>query len=342
MPTAEATPTTSEATATLTETAGAVSTPTISIAAGPAASPGDLALILDRRLLVGPLGSMKEALPPPPTEQAYRAPAWSPDRTTIAFIQTNPFTGDWNADFGDDIWLTTVDGERTLLRRHSKLGETLEGLVWSRDGSALLFGVLQWVIEDGIFLRIDTRLVRLDLASGLETTVALGAFAPSLSGDGRRLAYVRAEVAGPTLIVTGAVGSDARTLIEAGTFVRLFCPRLSPDGATVLFSASVLPEVGTALRKTPDGLLARLLGPLWPRSASAHGLPSDLWSVDVATGAVRRLTSLDADDICGAWSPDGHLITAAATGGIYLVSPDSGKVDFVANSAFGALLDVAR
>jgi len=256
----------------------------------------------------------------------YRVPLVGGEPRRLAVNVTG---ADWSPD-GRQIVLVRLLGERSQLVLISADGGTekvlaerngnLTGVAWSPDGKRL-------VVQEGA--RVNTIASRVlstvDVASGTFrdlfryppgslSSVArwdgddavLFAWSPSQAGRGEvvlmRLAIGsstplpvfsfgslpgRIEVAGPGALVFDA-GGARQNLFETGegpTLGRALTggptrdrqPAFSPDGRRVVFTSD--------------------------RSGSL-----DLWSLELATGAVRRLTFDAADDWDPHWSPDGKFL----------------------------------
>ena len=129
---------------------------------------------------------------------------------------------------------------------------------------------------------------------------------PVFSPDGDRIAF-RSERDGGGLFVMGRTGEAVRRLTRDG-----FTPAWSPDGREIVYS-------------TADSDLT-------PYSGGGLG---DLWVVNVATGASRKITMTGAVNGARqpAWSPDGGRIAFRA-GGIWIVAAAGGQAArFTADAA---------
>lgn len=267
------------------------------------------------------------------------APRWAPDGRSIAYVQRRFFTGTAEADWGDDLMLQPVDGTpgRTL-RVHRQRGQTIEGLAWTPDGRALLVGDVRTGANGNPFAAGASRLVRFDLASSTERVLVEDATDPSLSADGRRLAFVRGAQTKPAHFVADGDGAQAVEVVPAGVFVVIRSPRVAPDGRSILFAAPAEGAMGTpppapAPLMRPS-LLTRLLA---PRRAEAHGLPSHVWVVDIASGQWRRLSEFAMDDPAVAWADGGRAVVFLATDGLYRALPDGSATQRADGGALGAI-----
>ncbi len=100
--------------------------------------------------------------------------------------------------------------------------------------------------------------------------------APAFSPDGEKIAF-RSECEGGGIFVMGASGESAKRVTDFG-----YDPAWSPDGQRLVVSTEAV-----------DDPLSRID-------------VSELWLVEVATGAKRRIT--DGDAVQPAWSPHGDRI----------------------------------
>lgn len=210
-------------------------------------------------------------------------PTWSPDRSRVAFLSTDP------EDAAAPIRLFAVGADGTGLTLLAAGLSAHTPPVWSPDGTRLAytsFADYDMVRQEGV---IGVRVV--DLATGVETDLSGPdrpiAFNPSWSPDGRRLALVSKEArlggrpqneAGDVLVFDLATGR-AQNLTEGRI----------PDAWSVHWSPTA-----------DDLLVYTLFGDQWYeapvtgiRLIQAHG------------GAITSITTEAGVVTAPAWSPDG-------------------------------------
>ena len=207
----------------------------------------------------------------------------------------------WSSDGRRLAYVGEVDGFRQIFVRELDTGAerrvTTEARdhiqpAWSPDGARLAYvrarapaGRLEPNDLDGWYQE-NGEIWSLELASGEETRLVGDGFGPAWSADGTALAF-DAQWAGPRRIwVADARGRNPREVSsDSSEAVVHVQPRWSPDGARLVFRR---------VEKTV----------------------SDVAVVEVASGAMTRVTDdnvLDADPV---WSPDGrHIYFASYRGG---------------------------
>jgi TolB protein len=149
-------------------------------------------------------------------------------------------------------------------------------------------------------------------------TLAPGGMSPALSPDGKRLAYLSGALLSQGLFVADADGRQPVALVPEGAMEGLAAPRFSPDGRRLVFSA-IAPMAPVPTTTPPPGRAPQAAG---RRRVLAHGLPMDLFVVDVDGGQPRRLTQMGEDNPAAVWSPDGTQLAMLAGGGLYLLDAD--------------------
>ncbi|KUF09822.1 Tol-Pal system beta propeller repeat protein TolB [Pseudoponticoccus marisrubri] len=100
--------------------------------------------------------------------------------------------------------------------------------------------------------------------------------APRFSPSGDRVLYTSYQTGFPRIHVL-SVGDVQSRILQAGDGQMSFAPRFSPDGRMVVYSLS-------------------------------QGSNTDIYAMDVASGATRRLTSTPAIETAPSFSPDGSQI----------------------------------
>ncbi|BBU54647.1 MULTISPECIES: Tol-Pal system beta propeller repeat protein TolB [Mameliella] len=100
--------------------------------------------------------------------------------------------------------------------------------------------------------------------------------APRFSPNGGRVLYTSYETGFPRIHVL-TVGDVASQILQVGEGVMSFAPRFSPDGRMVVYSLT-------------------------------QGSNTDIFAMDLASGATRRLTSAPSIETAPSFSPDGQRI----------------------------------
>jgi Tol biopolymer transport system component len=258
-------------------------------------------------------------------EGVEQFPAFSPDGERLAYT----------AESG---------GVRKILIRTLATGEERRATsgdhddiqpAWSPDGKTLLFvrsreagkrlepgDVFGWYVGGDVW--------SLDLGSGRESRLVEGAFNPSFSPDGGRIAVDADWAGGHRIWIVTAAGSNPQQVTSdvSEAFAHLG-PRWSPDGARIVFQTfertrfdvRVVDVASKTIVKTTDDLF-RDLNPVWAPSGRAILFTSDrggglnVWRVPVRPDGSpseppEQLTTGAGQDVELAVSPDGKRLAFA-------------------------------
>jgi mono/diheme cytochrome c family protein len=259
-------------------------------------------------------------------------PTFSPDGGQIAFVAITPAPVTATLPLPTSaLYVMNADGSG--LKPLWKPAHGLLGLfTWAPDGKSI------YVNGNGVPTgKADSKgdrqlvVVRLDVATGAIEPLLTDALDPTLSRDGKQLAYLKLSDDGYTmaLMIAAPDGSNPREIISGTDFQGFYAPRFSPDGKQIIVAGIGGPETdkqGNPIKASAPSALDRLLGLFEPASAEAHGLPWDLWIVNTDGSGLRRLTNFYEDLPMVAFSPDSKQVAIMGLGGIYLMAPDGSKL----------------
>ena len=268
------------------------------------------------------------------------SPDVSPDGRKVAFVRTKGLAA-------ADILVVPLDGGETKIV--AELGAWIDGVTWTHDGRDLIYSAsiqeggyfLYRVPESGgtparlmgpaagkpalasrvrrlAFMRrsADYNIWRLNLQGSPESASpkrplvesTRADFSGRLSPDGNRIAFSSARTGSREIWVCGADGSNPVRLTffnpgpaaGPGLYGQAGTPRWSPDGKQIVFDAD------------PEGTF-------------------DVFAIDAAGGAPRRITQAPSDNLAPSWSGDGRWI--------YFASDRSGEMQIWKAPSQGELAD---
>jgi Tol biopolymer transport system component len=259
------------------------------------------------------------------------SPAASRDGGRIAFSLYRPAPPPSLDPGGVDLEVMDAAGRwrRTVLA-HGVPGSSLVDATWMPDGRTLVYARAG---RDGA-----TRIERAGIDVPRPQVLARDAVAPAVSTRGD-LAYVRVapRTYASSLWIARLDGSAPRAIIDDPVFLAFGIPRFSPDARQIAFPAAGGPPRDPARRsRLPGGWRGALAG---PRPAWAHGLPMDLWIVNVDGTGLRPLTNVSEDDATPAWSADGRWVAFIGARGLYLLEPGRGALRLLVEDGAGGGLD---
>lgn len=252
-------------------------------------------------------------------------PAWSPDGKTLAYAYSPKVAA--NEIPATDIWLMNADGTGAKQIVAHGQDESVYEPSWSPDGKSLYYTVEKSAMSstayDASGSPVGQRLIeKVDLTSGARTQWAPFATMPSCCDKSGRLAYLEdlpsndpsgAIPPGQQLMLSDPQGASSKVLVNDRAFQMMYAPSISPDGKWVAFGAINSPPPQSKLR---FDFFRWLL--FMPETASAHGLPWDLYMVPTSGGQPIRLTTLDEDQPFAIWL-DNTNIAFMGVRGLYKV-----------------------
>jgi Tol biopolymer transport system component len=261
------------------------------------------------------------SLIPAEANASVTAVAWSPDRATLAYTLFHRRPDD-RVSSAELFTIPASGGSPTLLVPRPQPGTVIDAPAWAPDGSAIFFS-FQGVENRQPVARIE----RYGIADSSRQVVYTDAAFPTVSSDGRSLAFTFDDGSGQALRLGSVAGGDARELVNATAFRGLMSPRFSPDGAWIAFVAQG-PGPSTGLGEAPSpqpvlgeapsrstGLAAIFSVPV----AEAHGDPWGIWKIRPDGKDLQRVGTLQEDEPSIAWSKDGAWIAVHGTGGLWLL-----------------------
>lgn len=214
--------------------------------------------------------------------------------------------------------------------------------------AALAVGTLGIAFAAGVYLylrpRAETATARKEMTFTQLTDEAGQEVYPSLSPDGKSLAYA-AGGSGNWDIYLQRVGGKNPVNLTKDSPQGNTQPAFSPDGERIAFRSDrngggifVMGATGESVRRltdfgfnpawSPDGKYLGLSTARWTGPANRYAFDSQLWTVDLATGAKRQITSpkIVPDAVQMQWSPHNYRIAYwAARGGqrdVWTMAPD--------------------
>jgi Tol biopolymer transport system component len=282
------------------------------------------------------------------TGESYAAnPAFSPDGKQVAYAME---TYTQNGEMLQDIRVVGLDGKNErVIAAPSDPKTAFNFPTWSLDGKEIWF-TRSSTLADAPYDEVD----RVSSTGGVPSKVIEDGRAATISRDGQ-VAFLRLDFQTyrSSLWLADMDGRHATQILDANVFASLQGARFSPDSQSIVLAASGAPQKplpglqgsrgGSAgyahtLTASSDSCLVRFLFTCWLDAASAHGLPWDLWTVNLAGTRWTRLTEIGADSPYPAWSADGKFVAFMDLSGIYVVNRETKEGYLVSmNGGHGAL-----
>ena len=265
-------------------------------------------------------GANLRALIPANGETLAQFPSFSPDATQVVY-SFNYFNKDGLVV--QDIRVINSDGTNAhVIVSPGDPKISFDFPTWTPDGKELYFSQSYPVPPSSEYSEID----RVSANGGNITTVLKVGRIAAISPDGKKMALRRLDLTtySSSLWVANIDGSEPKQLVSQNDFFDIFAARFTPDSQQLVFAGSGEPKrklPGMVAEVAPDeGSCAIGLGFIClVERADAHGLPADLYQVDLNATKFERLTHAGADSPYPAFSPDQKYIGFLSEIGIFAV-----------------------
>ena len=242
------------------------------------------------------------------------AVAWSPDRQTLAYTLFHRRPED-RVSSAELFTIPAAGGTPTLVVPRPQPGTVIDAPAWSPDGTAIFYAFQG--VENG---KPVARIERVEVSTGARQKLYDDASFPTVSPDGKLVAFTYDDGSGQALRIGPVTGGEARELVKATAFRGLMGPRFSPDGTWIAFVAVGPGPSGAIPPQRPSGLAAILRVPV----AYAHGDPWGVWKIRPDGTDLQRATTLQEDEPLISWSKDGAWLAVHGTGGLWIVDARGG------------------
>src|SRR5579864_3438857 len=243
-----------------------------------------------------------------PSGAAVMGATWSPDGQRIVFAQFWRRPNERSS--GADLMIANADGSDA----HSFA---------DRDAPNTVLETPEWMPSGNVYYTIrrvvngrETQTIVRQAEGGQPEVVQDNAYDPAASPDESTLIYVRSIRTGQQMLKKSIGESgDGCELLSDQVFQYLSLPRISPDGKRVALGGSGEPNMATSgcggdpHASAPAAAGLDLGALLQPDVAEAHGLPADVWSMNLDGSDMQRIADIKDDDPTVAWSPDGARLS---------------------------------
>jgi Tol biopolymer transport system component len=275
-----------------------------------------------------------------PQGGAVTGVAWSPDGQRLIYAQFWRRPNERSS--GADLMIANADGSNAHpFAERDAPNTVLETPQWAASGR------VYYTVRRVTNGREAQSIVR-QTEGGQPELLVDNAYSPAISPDESTLIYIRSTRAGQTLFKkTLGESGDGCELISDQVFQYLSLPRISPDGKRVALGGSGEANLqqsgcGGDPRAKPSAsgptLALDLAAVLQPEVAYAHGLPADIYSMNLDGSNLTRMADIKDDDPTVAWSPDGSKLGIFGVAALFIVDSKGGPTDkLVDQGGYGGL-----
>ncbi len=306
---------------------------------GATASQGRVAWPKDGDLWIYDLNAkQQQKLTNLPGGAAVTGASWSPDGKRIVYSQF------WRRPneraSGADLFISNADGSNPqIFSERDAPNGVVESPEWSRGGR------IYYSVRHTQAGRESLQVVR--QAEGGQPEVLIdGGYNPTVSPDESTLIYLRNTRAGQAMMkkTLGQPGEGCE-LMSDQVFQYLSQPRISPDGTKVALGGSGEPNLqpsgcagANSVQPSAAAPLLYLARMLEPAVAYAHGLPADVYTLNLDGSGLTRVADIKDDDPTVAWSPDGSKLAIFGIGALYMADSKGGPpTKLVEQGGYGGL-----
>jgi Tol biopolymer transport system component len=272
---------------------------------------------------------------------AVTGATWSPDGQRVIFAQFWRRPNERSS--GADLMIANADGSNAHpFAERDAPNTVLEAPQWAASGR------VYYTVRRVTNGREAQSVVR-QTEGGQPETLVDNAYSPAVSPDESTLIYIRSTRAGQTMLKkTLSESGDGCELISDQVFQYLSLPRISPDGTKVALGgsgeATMQPSgCGGDPRAKPSAagrlpVLLDLAALLQPDVAYAHGLPADIYALNLDGSNMIRIADIKDDDPTVSWSPDGSKLAVFGVAALFIADAKGGPTDkLVDQGGYGGL-----
>ena len=273
-----------------------------------------------------------------PAGAAVTGATWSPDGQRVIYSQFWRRPNERSS--GADLFMAEADGSNPrIFAERDAPNSVLETPEWAPTGR--VYYTVRRVAQGR-----ETQTVLRQLEGGQPETLVDNAYNPAVSADEATLVYVRSTRAGQAMFKKSlSETGDGCELLSDQVFQYLSLPRISPDGKRVALGGSGEPNMqpsrcgGAAQAPAVPAVLALdLLAMLGPSVAYAHGLPADIYAVNLDGSGLTRIADIKDDDPTVSWSPDSAKLAIFGVAALYVADTRGGPTEkLVDQGGYGAI-----